>query len=348
MAEITIVPGSIQLIKMTDAEYFSAKYKDYISNSKLGTINPDEGGSPEKYEAGTKSAYSESFELGSAIHAMVLQPDFYHIAEINKPTGKLGLWAEAVYKLRQEGLTIKQASVMASLDADYYANKFSDTRFKTALKGSLSFYLQRMKFVHKVDKQTLFLSAPMQFKYEQCMLGVAENKQMMETLYPSGLLVPAEFYNEYAILCELDFSDETTGEVTRLKLKAKLDNFTIDHETSSITLNDLKSSGKPASYFMGNNVKVTMESGTSSIEWYDGSFQKYHYHRQIGVYLWLLKNAVKEIYGLEYKLKANILVIETIPEFKSKVYSINGKQIQEGLAEFKNLLTLVVEWMQTK
>ena len=40
MAVIEIVPESIQLIKMTDEEYFSDKYKDYISNSKLGLLNP--------------------------------------------------------------------------------------------------------------------------------------------------------------------------------------------------------------------------------------------------------------------------------------------------------------------
>lgn len=348
MAEITIVPGSIQLIKMTDAEYFSAKYKDYISNSKLGTINPDEGGSPEKYEAGTKSAYSESFELGSAIHAMVLQPDYYHIADINKPTGKLGVWAEETFQLRQQGLSISEATNQASLNADYYAGKFSATRFKTAVKNSLSFYLDRMKFEGELDKQTLFLSAPMQFKFEQCMLGVADNHKMMDILYPQGLLSPAEYFNEYAILCEVDYVNSETGVVTRLKLKAKLDNFTVDHETSTLTLNDLKSTGKPASYFMGNDVKVTMESGSSSIEWYDGSFQKYHYYRQIAMYLWLLQCAMKEIYGYNYKPRANILVVETIPEFQSKVYSINGKHIQKGLAEFKNLLTMVVEWMQTK
>lgn len=348
MAEITIVPGSIQLIKMTDAEYFSAEYKDYISNSKLGTINPDEGGSPEKYEAGTKSAYSESFELGSAIHAMVLQPDYYHIANINKPTGKLGVWAEEVFKYRQLGATIREAVTLASVAADYYAKSFTETRLKTAIKNSIGFYLQRINFAGEMGKETVFLSSPMQFKFEQCMLGVAENPKIMDALYPQGLLSPAEFFNEYAILCEADYVNTETGVVTRIKLKAKLDNFTIDHETSTVTLNDLKSTGKPASYFMGNDVKITMESGSTSIEWYDGSFQKYHYHRQIAMYLWLLQCAIKEIYGYNYKPKANILVIETVPEFKSKVYPINGKHIQEGLAELKNLLTLVVEWMQTK
>lgn len=348
MAEITIVPGSIQLIKMTDAEYFSPKYKDYISNSRLGNINPDEEGSPEKYKVGIKSAYSDSFELGSAIHAMVLQPDFYHIADIDKPTGKLGLWAEEVYKNRQKGLTIRQSVVMASIDADYYSKSFTDNRLKTAIKKSLAFYLERMKFIEQVDKQTLFLSSPIKYKFEQCMLGIAENPKVMETLYPQGLLAPIDYFNEYAILCEVDYVNTETGEITRLKLKAKLDNFTINHETSTITLNDLKSTGKPAGYFMGNHVKITKESGEVSTEWYNGSFQNYHYYRQMGMYLWLLQAAIKELYGYSYKLRTNIIVIETIPEFKSKVFQVNTSHIQKGLSEFKQLITLVIEWMQTE
>ena len=345
MIEVTIVPNSIQLLKMTDAEYFSEKYKDYISNSKLGTINPDEGGSPEKYETGIKSAYSESFELGSAIHAMLLQPDFYHIAEINKPTGKLGVWAEEVFKLRQQGLSIYDATLQASINADYYASKFSKTRFQTAVRSSLPFYLDRIKFIDKVDKQTLFLSAPMQDKFEQCMIGIANNPKVKETLYPTGLLSDPEVYNEYAILCELQLLNTDTGEIVPVKFKAKLDNFTINHETQTITLNDLKSTGSPASYFMGNKVKKVNEDGTEEYVWYNGSFQKYHYYRQMGIYLWLLKHAVTQLYQLDYELKANIIVIETIPEFKSKVYGVNSKQIQFGLAEFKNLLITVVGWM---
>ena len=65
---------------MSDPEYFAQK--DYISNSKLGLINPDEDGSPEKFQFGISSEYSESFALGSAIHATILQPDYYIISDI--------------------------------------------------------------------------------------------------------------------------------------------------------------------------------------------------------------------------------------------------------------------------
>ena len=63
------------------------------------------------------------------------------------------------------------------------------------------------------------------------------------------------------------------------------------------------------------------------------------------MYLWLLQAAVREIYGLNYKSKANMLVVETIPEYNCKIFPVNGKHINFGLQEFKNLITLVVEWM---
>jgi hypothetical protein len=52
MEQVEIIPESIRLLKIDDATYFGPEYKDYISNSKLKLINPDEGGSREKYEQG--------------------------------------------------------------------------------------------------------------------------------------------------------------------------------------------------------------------------------------------------------------------------------------------------------
>jgi len=179
------------------------------------------------------------------------------------------------------------------------------------------------------------------------MININNNdSKMLSTLYPEGMLAPVEFYNEYAILCKLQVADKNTGELFILNFKAKLDNFTIDHETSTVTLNDLKTSSKPVSYFMGNYVKITEEE-KESVEWYEGSFQKYHYHRQMAVYLWILQSAMKEIYNLEYTPKANMLVVETVPNFNCKVYSVNGKHIKAGLDEFQKLIALVVEWKQT-
>ncbi|MGV8961929.1 MAG: hypothetical protein ACOH2V_00930 [Candidatus Saccharimonadaceae bacterium] len=348
MAEIRLIPESIQLIKMTDEEYFSDKYKDYISNSRLSLIDPNEDGSPEKYELGNISKYNESFELGSAIHASILQPDLFEISEINKPSGKLGLFAMEVYRIRtEEKYPFIVAIYNASVNADYYAGKLVGARLKTAIKGSLDFYLQRMKFVEKEGITTIFLSKAMKAKYDAIMSNINDPKsEIMKTINPEGLLSNPESYNEYAILCEVDFIDEETGSITRAKLKSKLDNFTIDHETNTITLNDLKTTSKAINYFMGNNVETTTVNGDKVTEWYSGSFQKYHYYRQLGMYLWLLMAAVKHIYKLEYSPKVNLMVVETFPNFASKVYPIEGDYIRAGLKEFKYLLTLVMEWKE--
>lgn len=338
---IEIVPNSIELVKMDDVTYFSEPYKDYISNSKLGLINEEEGGSEEKFLSGFKSSFSDSFELGSAVHALVLQPDFYFISKCNKPTGKLGVFAEEVLKLRSKGYKIRDAVTEASKNADYYSAKFSDTRLKTAIKGSIEYYLNRLRLVEQVEGKTpIYIAKPVKEKLNNCIIGISENKKFLEKLNPEGLFEKPEVFNEYAILCEAIVTID--GVKYPIKLKGKLDNFTIDRENGIITLNDLKTSGKPCSFFMGNYVKEINESGEECQRWYNGSMQTYHYYRQFAMYLWLLQAALKQYYDFNYKLEANVLVVETIPNFKSKVYKISNTHIQKGLKEFKNLITKVV------
>lgn len=344
MEKIEIIPETIKVIKLTDEEYFSVpEYRDYISNSKLGLLNPEEGGSLEKYLTGFSSDYSDSFALGSAVHAMILQPDFFTISDLRKPGGKLGLFAEKVFEFRKQGLTIQDAIIKASEDANYYSGKLSPTRLKTAIRSSLPFYIKRLAVQEDIDKKTLYLSDTIATKYEQCVTGVLSDSKIMGTLFPQGLLSPAEVFNEYAIFAEVNVTLED-DRIIRLKIKAKLDNYTINHETQELTLNDLKTTGKPIGFFMGNWVKgINPETGLEDKIWYDGSFQKFHYYRQMGMYLWMLSCAIKHLNGINYDLKANMLVVETIPEFRSRIYSVSGTQIKKGLEEFKKLLILVAK-----
>lgn len=330
---LEVIPESIQFLKMDDSTYFSEKYSDYISNSKLSLIDPELGGSPEKYKEGFDGKYSESFEIGTAVHSMILQPNDYYIPEIRKPSGKLGVFAEEVYKQRKDGKSILSSVNEASEIADYYKGKFSKKRLSTAVKESIDFYLKRIHFEEDLTKTPLFLSSAMFEKYEKCMLSIAENPKFKETLYPSGIATPAEYYNEYAVLCEV----KITGDINKVvKVKGKLDNFTVNHETDTITLNDLKTTGKPASYFMGNY--IYNEVGEKV--WMYGSFEKYKYYRQVGMYLWLLQSVMREKGFKDFKYKVNILLIETIPDFRTKICPISNKWIDKGLKDFKKLLIL--------
>lgn len=341
MVKIEIIPDSLELLKMTDEEYFSSTYKDYLSNSKLSLLNPDEGGSMEKFNSGFKSDYSDSFELGSAVHCALLQPDFFHISDIRKPSGKLGLFAENFLKYRQQGLSINDSILKSSEESNYYSGKMTPARIKTAIKTSLPFYLKRNKVVDSIqDKKHLYLSEAIFNKTEACLSGALNNRKLMELLNPKGLLEDPEVFNEYAILCEANIYEDDVL-IKTIKLKSKLDNFTIDHEEKVVTLNDLKTSGKPVNFFMGNNVKQLDELGNEVQVWIDGSFQKYRYYRQMGMYMWMLQSALhKKLSISSYTYKANMLVIETIPNFNSKVFRVSNKEINKGLVELKELLTL--------
>jgi hypothetical protein len=278
MAKVTIRPDSIQIIKLTDEEYFR-DYPDYVSNSKLSLIDPSEGGSVEKYNSGFQSSYSESFELGSAVHSMILQPEFYEISEIKKPSGKLGLFADEMYKYQEEIiLTLREEMLLASKAVDYYANSFTENRQAAALEACIPYWKARKEFEERLvsDKEQIRLSEAMASKLDMCMGGINGNKKILNTLRPTGILSNAEVYNEYAIFAIVDIELDD-GRTVDLGIKAKLDNFTINHETEELTLNDLKTTGKPVNFFMGNNVRVG-----NDFVWYDGSFQKFHYYRQMG------------------------------------------------------------------
>ena len=65
------------------------------------------------------------------------------------------------------------------------------------------------------------------------------------------------------------------------------------------------------------------------------------------MYLWLLA-CYMQSQGINYKAKANMVVVETIPEFQTKIYPVSNKDITKGIAEFKNLLIQVAEWINQK
>ena len=229
---IKIIPESVKLLRLSDEEYFSDTYKDYISNSSLSLLDPANNGSIKKFLDGYKSDYSESFELGSAVHLECLQKGEYKIIDIDKPTSKLGVFSEKLYNLRKKGLPIYEAIQEASIQANYYANKLNDKKIKNALKQLLPYYLQRLELP---EDNYVILPNRLYEKYTMMMKSINSNKKFLAKLNPNDEFKDnVKIYNEYAILCEIDID----GRI--IKFKGKLDNFTVDEGDKKITLNDLK------------------------------------------------------------------------------------------------------------
>ena len=66
--QIQIIPllDTLRLQKIDDVEYFSEKYKSYISNSRLSLINPDQDNDPKAFFVGLgkHNKYSDALIFG--------------------------------------------------------------------------------------------------------------------------------------------------------------------------------------------------------------------------------------------------------------------------------------------
>ncbi|MBQ8132332.1 MAG: hypothetical protein IJ193_07570, partial [Bacilli bacterium] len=105
-SDFKIIPimDSIKRLDISDELYFSDKYRDYISNSRLKYINPTENGTPGLYKAPPRFT-TQSLKIGSALHEMLLQPDsFTLLPKMGRPTAKLGDVVEMVYNLEKDGM----------------------------------------------------------------------------------------------------------------------------------------------------------------------------------------------------------------------------------------------------
>ena len=165
-------------------------------------------------------------------------------------------------------------------------------------------------------------------RVQQCVHAINQNKKIQDLLTPTGILDTPISENEQAILLDVRVEVPNCNPFI-LRLKSKLDNYTIDKETNTIVINDVKTIGKILSYFEDN-------------------FDKFHYHRELAIYSWLLSLCAKKFYNMEdCTIKSNCLVVSTIPDYYTKVYEVTKKDFIKGWEEFKNLLRLVAQYVST-
>lgn len=324
--KITPILDSIKLLNISDEEYFGNGYKDYISNSRLKLINPEQDGSPQDYFEGLSkhNIYSDSLLLGSAVHGIILQPESFRIIDgVDRPTAKCGYIADLVYH-KDGTFPTDDELIEAATKIDYYKGNLSETKI-TKLCDSIALYLRdRATFesTYNFDKTPIYLDAKLRAKSYRCIEAIENNKSIQKLLHPKGVLEDPKSFNENVILVDVKVEVDDKEPII-LKLKSKLDNFTLDLESNVATVNDLKTSG-------------------SMLNVFNESFEKYHYYREMGMYCWMLSNYVNKEYGLDsITLKSNCLVVSTIPNFYTKVYTVSKKELMKGLNEFRYLLKLV-------
>lgn len=324
--KITTLPDTIQLIEMDDEEYFSDKWSEWISNSKLALINPDQDGSPEMFKEGLgeHKKYSDSLVFGSAVHELVLQPESFILAEgVDRPTAKMGAMADELFLNYLNDLIDDTYIIKASDKVDYYKGKMDKIKIENVLVKCEEYWKSREEWCmnHPGDKEPIFLDSKSREKLKLCLDSVNSNQEIQDLLHPKGVLEDPISMNEAALFVQV--KAEYNGKETILKLKGKLDNFTIDTETGEVTLNDLKTTGHRL------------------IDFKD-SFKKYHYNRQMAMYAWMLRLYVMKQYNTKpSSLYANMLLVSTVPDYRAGVFKVTNKEIRNGFLEFKDLLQRV-------
>lgn len=329
LSEIHITPllDTLRFEDIDDEIYFSEKYSGYVSNSRLSRINPDQDGSPEKFFNQSLSLYTDSILFGSAIHTLVLQPESFELNEqANRPTAKAGYMANEVYKTYKKGGDIVNAIYKASDKINYYKGSLTNNKIDKLINQCNQYWKDRLNFENttKSNKTQVYLDLKSRLKVKACLQSLNNDSNIQKLLKPKGIIEDPIYGYEKAILLDVQVTfDDKTIKPFILRLKAKLDNYTIDKENNTILVNDLKTHGNILSEF-------------------DNAVEKYHYYREMSIYTWLLSFVAKKYYNMDNPIiKSNFLVIETIPDYYTKVSPMTSKLFKKGFEEFRKLLKLV-------
>ena len=331
LSQIKITPllDTLHLEDIDDKIYFSQKYSDYISNSRMSLINPAQGGNPAMYfeGLGRNNKVSTSLAFGSAVHELSLQPEsFYVCDEVDPPTAKVGMIADLTYSPNYKGeLPPDDIIRSAAAKVDYYkglptANQMSNV--KNAIKP---YFKARYKYENNsTDKRTpIYLDPKSRDRLSEVITSLNNNNAVQELLHPLGIDGnPLTSENEKTILLNIlvTFPDQKQVE---LKLKAKLDNYTIDPMSNIITVNDVKTTGKLCSEF-------------------DNAVNSFHYYREIAFYSWLLSFCSEKFFDMNKpSIKGNFLVVETIPSYWSAVVPMKPNWFTAGIKEFSTLIKMI-------
>lgn len=311
---------SIVMKKIPDEIYFSEEYADYISNSRLSLLkkSPD---NPTDFFNGFGTLYTQSLERGSAVHELVLQPEYFALVDgIDKPSAKTGVMADELYSASEP--TFGQVA-HASVKYDYYANSMDENKYLALLEVCRPYWKARYEYEHsdKYDKtrKAVYMDPKSRETVKACVKAVNGNKNIQALLADDSFSITGR---ETAILMNLKVTCPGC-EPFILKLKSKLDHFSIDPLTDTVTVNDLKTTGRP-------------------IDSFDEAIDNFSYYREMAMYAWLLTSYAKKELDVErFSVKSNFLTVQTFGDFPTRVFEMTPHLFRKGFSELIYLIKLI-------
>ena len=242
----------------------------------------------------------------------------------------MGALADRLYMIHKGEIPSKESICEQARIIDYYKGNLSESQIDNVISKCTDYWQSRASFEasYSGDKEVLYFNPKSRETVQKCVLALNNNKKVQNLLHPTGLIENPISECEQAILLDVLVETDNNQKFT-LRLKSKLDNYTIDKESGVITVNDVKTIGRIVSE-MPNNIA------------------RFHYNREIAMYSWLLSLCAKKFYGIDNStVKGNYLVVSTIPDHYTKVLPMTKGMFKEGWDEFVRLLKLVAKCVAT-
>lgn len=340
-------PETAKRLTMSDAEYFGNALTGYVSNSQLSLLNPAQGGSYAKFLAGfdDSNMNANSLELGSAVHALFLEAHSYRLSDYTKPSGKVGPIIYDTYNLIKNGDKREFDVILkeCALNNDYYSNSLTEKRILTLKEKGVPYFNYLQGVVKTDDVTEIVLSEDMRNKCSTIIKNLNADPSIMLKFFPEDLLGEVKVYYEDVITMDIDVELEP-GIIQTIKLKGKIDQWSIDYENKAISINDLKTTGKECKYFAGFEFDDFV---TGEKRFVNGSFQNFHYHRQVAMYSWMIWHYTQEIRKNDkaWTMNSNIGVVETIGEHNTLLLPVSKTTVMSGYKEFDTLIKTLAHYM---
>jgi len=303
-----------------------------VSNSSLSYIDPMAGGSPKMFHlymqgllASTESA---SFELGTYVHQMILEPDTIDMEPTDIPGPKVKELVDQLFSmLKQEHTGLEQEisleEFLSGMDMelmlrDFYKSRTLSSKIATLIKDGSSYWTE----LCLASDKTL-VSPELYNKVHSCVDSIQSNPLAYDLLVGNLDGNFTEAANEMEIMWKEEWALTLDEPPTELDMKSKLDRVLINDEEKTLVLVDLKTTSSPLGRFQE-------------------SFEKYNYHRQMAFYQFALSRAYPG-----YTLKnVYIIAVQTNKYFPCEVFQVHDSYLDSGWHDLCTLMNRICFHMQ--
>lgn len=305
-----------------------------ISNSSLSAINPEQGGSPKAFKdffIEKNEAEKSYYRMGSLMHKWAEDKENFAVSEIEKPTEKLGIVADAIIVEINNGSIWTDELGLEVARALRYQNNYKDETLKKHVFEGTSLYINEI--VTARENNQIFLTKREADTVRNCVEAVEKHPTANGLLFGHDV----EFSNKQ-VWSELEiywskFFVYGSGQFEKeilMEFKAKLDKLVIDHEKKLI-------------------IYVDPKTTSGGVYGFAKSFEGYRYYRQQAFYNWAIKEFFKQ-QGIDitgYSIVNYNIVIETSGLYQVGVFSINHFWLVRGQKEYQALVKRLVEHTAT-